>query len=271
MDRRPGSGPLRIQQRGAALLAIVLWLAASLSACGPGADEGGTVRRDPAAEAEWAWLEKTRQDLDQRRARLAAGAADEPFAKETEALSRELYRRLVEFINANPPVQGEPLSERQKAAIRLRSDEEIRLAREFIERGGDYQRAIDILREALAVDPGNPRLRDELSRAQARRYMTRQAFSKVQEGMDQDEVRRLLGQPNLHNVRNWPERGVAGWFYPKDAAGSAAAVWFRQEGERYIVYLHDFDALQPGGAGGATPPEPRRPPASRPQPPRSAT
>ncbi|HSG40132.1 MAG TPA: tetratricopeptide repeat protein [Thermoanaerobaculia bacterium] len=260
-----GSHPTR--KRGAALLGLLLWLAAGLFACGPTAEKGKTVQRDSSSEAEWAWLETTRQDLDRRRVRLAAGAQDEAFVKETEALSRELYRRLVEFINADPPVQGEPLSERQQAAIRMRSDEEIRLAREFIERGGDYQRAIDIYREALAVDPDNPRLREELARAQGRRYMTRQTFSQVQEGMDQDEVRRLLGQPNLHNVRTWPERGVAGWFYPKDAGGSAAAVWFRQEGERYVVYLHDFDALRPGGTAAPAPPEPRRPP----QPPRSAT
>ncbi|HEV2845786.1 MAG TPA: tetratricopeptide repeat protein, partial [Thermoanaerobaculia bacterium] len=164
MDRRPGSGPLRIWKRGAAFLGILLCLA-GLSACGPAAKDGKAVRQDSASDAEWAWLEKTRQDLDQRRARLTAGAADAAFAKETEALSRNFYRRLVELINADPPVQGEPLSERQKAAIRMRSDEEIRLAREFIERGGDYQRAIEIYREALAVDPDNPRLREELARA----------------------------------------------------------------------------------------------------------
>lgn len=270
---RNGRRTLRICRRGAALLGLPLWLAAGLIACGPTAEEGKTVERSSSSDAEWAWLERTRQDLDQRRARLAGGVADDAFAKETEALSRELYRRLVEFINADPPVQGEPLSKRQKAAIRMRSDEEIRLAREFIERGGDYQRAIDIYREALAVDPDNQRLRDELARAQARRYMTRQTFSKVQEGMDQEEVRRLLGQPNLHNVRTWPERGLEGWFYPKDASGSAAAVWFRQEGERYVVYLQDFDALRPGGTAAPAPPEPRRPPAPpRPaQPPRSST
>ncbi|HEX6898410.1 MAG TPA: tetratricopeptide repeat protein [Thermoanaerobaculia bacterium] len=260
--------------RPAALLSVLLCFGGLWAACGPESGDGQTVRRGSASEAEWAWLQQTRQTLDERRARLAGGKADEAFAQETEALSREFYRRLVEHINADPPVQDEPLTPRQQAAIRMRSDEEIRLAREFIERGGDYQRAIDIYREALAVDPDNPRLREELARAEARRYMTRQTFSRVREGMDQEEVRRLLGQPNLHNVRTWPERGVAGWFYPKDARGSAAAVWFRQEGDRFIVYLHDFDALQPGGAaGGAAPPEPRRPrqppPAPTPAPSRS--
>lgn len=258
--------------RPAALLSVLLCFGGGLAACSPAAEERQAVHRDSASEAEWAWLQRTRQTLDQRRARLAGGTRDEAFAKETEALSREFYRRLVELINADPPVQGEPLTQRQLAAIRMRSDEEIRLAREFIERGGDYQRAIEIYREALAVDPENPRLREELAKAQARRYMNRPTFSQVREGMDQEQVRKLLGQPNLHNIRSWPERGVAGWFYPKDASGAAAAVWFRKEGDRYLVYLHDFDALQPGGAGGATPPPatPRRP-APPPPPPRSST
>ena len=81
--------------------------------------------------------------------------------------------------------------------------------------------------------------------AQAQRYMTRETFAQLKEGMDQEEVRSLLGQPNLHNVRDYPSRGVVGWFYPKDESGAAAAVWFRNDGGRFTVYLFDFDALQP--------------------------
>jgi hypothetical protein len=221
--------------------------------CGPSPDKGGTARPSAASDAEWAWLQKTKAALDGQRARLAAApapadiAADPKPVRETEALAAELNRRLTEFINADPPVQGEPLSERQKAAIRMKSDEDILLARQFIERGGDYQRAIDIYREALVVDPGNPKLRDELVRAQARRYMARETFEQVKEGMEQEEVRLLLGQPNLHNVREYPERGVTGWFYPKDTTGAAAAVWFHKEGGRTLVYLLDYDALAPAG------------------------
>src|SRR5947199_2518996 len=51
---------------------------------------------------------------------------------------------------------------------------------------------------------------DELARAEARRYMTRETFAQVRKGMEPDEVRRLLGSPNLNNVRGYPERGVTG-------------------------------------------------------------
>jgi tetratricopeptide (TPR) repeat protein len=263
MKRSLGRGRLRPRNLGAALRAgfLLAMLATGIAGCSPADGERQAAQRSPASDAEWAWLQQTQRTLDERRAKLASGtAADPQFARETEILAGAFNRRLIDFLNADPPVQGEPLTDRQKAAIRMKSDEDILLARQFIERGGDYQRAIDIYKEALIVDPAYSRLREELARAQARRYMTRQTFEQVKEGMDREEVRRLLGQPNLHNVRAYPDRDVIGWFYPKDASGAAAAVWFHKEGNRYTVYLFDFDALQPRPeTGPAGPPQARSP------------
>jgi hypothetical protein len=234
------------------LLCGALLLAAGAPGCGRRAGEK-PARSEPESQSEWAWLQKTKGELDQQRARLAA-QPDPKLQKETQTLSEELNRRLAAFLNADPPVQGEPLSERQKAALRMKSDEEIALAHTWIEQGGDYQRAIDIYKEALEVDPGNPRLQEELARAEARRYMRRDTFAQVQKGMEPDEVRRLLGAPNLNNVRAYPERGITGWFYPRDAVGNAAAVWFHKEEGKTVVYLTDFDALHPQPAPGAVAP-----------------
>jgi hypothetical protein len=109
------------------------------------------------------------------------------------------------------------------------------------------------------VDPGYPLLAAELAKAQSRRYLTREAFAQLKKGMSQDEVRGLLGAPNPHSVRDYPERGVVGWFYPRDASGAAAAVWFaRSDGHdgRYSVYLFDFDALKPPAAAPSQPASP---------------
>jgi hypothetical protein len=261
-SRSPLGGP-----RGAVVLCASLLLAAG---CGSGPEAKPQNR---AAEAEWAWLQRTKGDLDARRARLAGSRADPVLAKQTQALAEELDRRLVELLNADPPVQGEPLSGRQQAALRMKSDEDIELARTYIDRGGDYQRALDIYQEDLAVDPGNSHLRAALAAAQGRRYITRAAFSQVQKGMDQDAVRRLLGAPNLNNVRAYtgspgesgqPGKGIVGWFYPKDASGAAAAVWFHREDGRVTVYLADFNALQP-------PPSPSPAPPAKPRAPQRAT
>ncbi|HEY7216102.1 MAG TPA: hypothetical protein VIC28_15875 [Thermoanaerobaculia bacterium] len=248
-------------RRGAGLLGGCLLIAGL--ACGPAAEERQAAKPTPAAAAEWAWLQQTKQTLDEQRAQLAAGTAPADLARRSDALAAVFNRRLAAFINADPPVQGEPLTKVQQAAIRMKSDEDIRLARQFIAQGGDYQRAIDIYKEALVVDPQNPRLREELARAQARRYMTRQTFAAVKTGMGQDEVRALLGQPNLHNIRAYPNHAVVGWFYPKDESGAAAAVWFHEEGGRYTVYLLDFEALEPRSPTG-----PAEPPGT---PPRSST
>jgi hypothetical protein len=239
---------------------VCAFLGAALLAggCGPTKKEPGD-RRSPAAEAEWAWLEKTRTTLEEQRARLAAAdpnptpasiAAREALRKQTFTLAGELDRRLVALINADPPVQGQPMTGRQKAALRMKAEEDIVLARQLIDEGGDYQRAIAIYKEDLAVDPGDPRLEEELAKAQGRRYMARETFAQLKKGMSQDEVRGLLGAPNLHSVRDYSDRGVVGWFYPKDASGAAAAVWFAKNEGRYAVYLFDFDAIKPP----ATPP-----------------
>jgi tetratricopeptide (TPR) repeat protein len=248
--------PSRARRRGAALLCGALLLAAAAPGCGRRTGETAARPESSDSRAEWAWLQRAKPELDARRARLAA-QPDPKLQKETQALSGELNRRLAAYLNADPPVQGEPLSERQKAALRMKSDEEIHLARTWIEQGGDYQRAIDIYKEALLVDPDNSRLRAELAQAEARRYMTRETFAQARQGMEPDEVRRLLGSPNLNTVRNYPERGVTGWFYPRNAGGDAAAVWFHKEDGRMVVYLTDFDALHPQAA----PPSPA--PAAR--------
>jgi len=239
---------------GIALLGLLMLVSLGPAACGRGEEERAAPAA-VAADAEWSWLQQARQRLDTKRAELARATARpaEPapqiaeLRRAIEILSTEYRRRLVDFINADPPVEGRPLTRRQQEALRLKSAEEILIARDFIDRGGDYRRAIEIYEAALAVDPANPRLQQELERARGMRYMTSERFARVKEGMTPDQVRAALGQPNLHNVREYPERGVTGWFYPKDSTGAAAAVWFHKEGGRTLVYLLDYDALAPAG------------------------
>lgn len=273
MAARPGYG---LTAGTTALCGVLLGGLVFLPACRPSPDERQDARQTEVSVAEWDWLQETKQQLDGQRARLAqleaginTGVPSEELVrlrKQIGDLADELNRRLVEYINANA---RETPGERQLAALRMKSDEDILLAREYVEEAGDYRRAIEIYETALAADPDNPRLRKELEAAKARRYITRERFALIREGMTQDEVRRLLGPPNLQDVRAYPERGVTAWFYPKDASGAAAAVWFRKgtpPDTAPEAYQLDFDAIQPPPAPG---PAPRRP-APRAQPPRPA-
>jgi tetratricopeptide (TPR) repeat protein len=232
-----------IRRRRSGLLLTVAVALGLFAGCGgerggtaPAGSSAGQAAAADAADAEWAWLQQAKKNLD--------AARQKKPAEETAALGEELDRRLVDFINSSPLPEGEKPSGRFLAALRMKSDEDIRLAHRFIEQAGDYRRAIEIYEAALAVDPDNPQLEQELASARAHRYMTVERFLNVKKGMTQDEVRALLGQPNLRDVRDFPERGVTAWFYTKDAEGKAAAVWFAKEKGVPTVYMADFDAIE---------------------------
>jgi hypothetical protein len=226
-----------------------------LAACGGGGDAASAAA---AQEAEWAELQQMKQALDAKRAELAEareqlaaagaeesaglGARVEQLAAETQTMADDFNTRLVAYINANPPVVGEPLSERQQAAIRLKSSEDILYAREYIAEGGDYGRAIDIYNAALVADPDNAELKAALEQAQSGRYMSEERFGQLARGMSDDEVRRLLGPPHYRNVKEY-EDGAVGWFYPTDANRSAAAIYFRKRGDDLEVYKLDYRAV----------------------------
>ncbi len=236
---------------------------------------GGPSKEDQAKEEEWVWLNDTKAQLDAKRQELAelqaqlAEAEEEPTAAEGEEveaagvapglhaqqleaeideLGEELGGRVVTFINADPPIEGEDLTERQLALFRMKSDEDMVMAQEWIEKGGDYRKAIEIYATALTYDPDNERLKAALAEAEIMRYMTEERFASAKKGMTQNEVRQALGQPNLHNVREFPERNVVAWFYPTGEGGSAAAVWFEPDKqEEFKVYKLEFEGVKGRG------------------------
>lgn len=173
----------------------------------------------------------------------------ETLQTEIEAASDEFTQRLVQYLNSDSMamIEGEPPTQRQIDALRLKSSEDMILAKEWIDKGGDYKRAIEIYNTALIYDPDNPELQAALAEAEANRWMTEERFAAVENGMTQADIRSLLGQANLHNIRKYEDRGVEAWFYPTAEDGSAAAVWFepdKKSGE-LTVYQSKFEAVDP--------------------------
>ncbi|HKI87238.1 MAG TPA: hypothetical protein VKA53_10905 [Thermoanaerobaculia bacterium] len=257
---------------------VVALLALAAAACGGGKQ----AKQDAARQQQWQELQANKQKLDAKRKQLADLRTQ---LKEAEAASRETHGRhskseeaseaakptvadletqvktldkdvstesdqfdqsLVDFINAKPIVEGTPPTEIQKQAIRMKSDEDMRLAQEYITKGGDYRHAIEIYNNALAVDPDYQALKDALAKAQEDRYMTKDRFDKVKKNMTADEVREAIGQANLYNVKDYPEKHVTAWFYPKKDGG-AAGVFYRKDTNtgKLKVYATNFDAVKP--------------------------
>ena len=150
-------------------------------------------------------------------------------------------------------IEGEPPSERQLAALHMKSDEDIALAKEWIDKGGDYKRAIDIYTNALRFDPGNEALEQALAEAEELRFMSAERFAAAKKGMTEAEVREALGQVNLHNIKTFPDGKVevVAWFYPTADNGAAAAVWFRDEKDAKKVYKLNYEEVKPKAAAEA--------------------
>jgi hypothetical protein len=238
-----------------------MWIAVvALAGLLAGCTDTKQAESQVAAEArktEWTWLEGAKKDLDAKRQQIAGlqaqAAAGADVSAQIDASNQELDKsveafgaRLAAYINGDPPVYGEPLKPEQKAAARMKSSEDMVIAREFITLGGDYRKAIDIYNSALALDSDNPELKAALAAAEANRFMTTERFAQVKKGMTQDQVRAALGIPLLRNMKDYPDKKVSAWFYPKNDAGEAAGIWFN---DKKIAYQVTFDAVKSQSAG----------------------
>ncbi|MGB3561945.1 MAG: tetratricopeptide repeat protein [Thermoanaerobaculia bacterium] len=255
---------------------FVLLVALIHVACGP----SGQSKQELALQEEFVALQEMQTELNGKRQELAdlrleqVAAVVEGVEAETEAgeeeaveeevdlaseiialeeeiaaLTDEYGGRLVGALNANPMIEGEEPTEMQHTLIAMKSDEDIALARDWIEKGGDYKRAIEIYNTALLIDPDNEKVLAALAEADSARYMNAELFEQAKKGMTQEQIKAILGQVNLHNIREYPDRGVVAWFYPTTEAGGAAAVWFRESKKtgELEAYLIKFEGVRGQG------------------------
>ncbi len=239
----------------------------SVSACSKGNDEDEALAQRQARLAELrdekASLDQERQDLADMRAQLArakAGELAEGEEVDPDALQAQIDQKdadittkaetlngnLVTYINDDPPVEGEPISAETKAAFDLKASEDIVLAKEYITGGGEYSRAIQIYDDILSFAPDNQAALEAKKEAEALRYMDEERFAQVKKGMTSEQVKAVLGTPNRNSIRDYPEKGLKAWYYPKDDQGNAAAVFLRKnkKGDDYDVYRTDFNFIK---------------------------
>ena len=242
-----------------AAAAAAILLLASVAACGPSEEERtATARAEAWAELEEAQaaLNAKRSDLDQLRAQAAApgeGEDAEALAAQAEALDGEVgadgeafSQKLVNYINEAEWDLGGELNEEQRATFAMKSGEDMYLAQEYVVKGGDYRRAIEIVQRAQGVDPDNPDLAARIAEYEAARYVSVEQLAEVKRGMTEAEVESVLGKVFHSYVRNFPDENVFAWFYPKDpeqhGAGAAVGVFFRENDRK--VYRTDPNAVE---------------------------
>ena len=170
-------------------------------------------------------------------------ASLETLQEEVNDLSTDFSTKLVAFINNQSITEGQEFTEIQRKAFNFKAEEDIMIAMEFIEEGGEYQRAIDIMNSSLTFDPENEMLLSAKAKAEEMRYMTEERFDQVKKGMSTEEVRALLGIPKRNNQREF-DNDVTGWFYPKEEPNTAAGVFFQTKNEELKVYKTDFNAVK---------------------------
>lgn len=124
-------------------------------------------------------------------------------------------------------------------AIRLYSDECISTGEEFIKEGGKYKEAIDIYNQALSLDPDYEILKTKIKEAEDFRFIKKERFDQVKNGMTMEEVKAICGYPNVSYIQEREEKGkkVTAWFYPKE--GQKAAGIFFSGGKVYNKYWEE--------------------------------
>ncbi len=223
-------------------------------------ESGVNLELYSALKAKKADLDAKRVELPELEAQLAALGDEEELVEEKEALQTqvttleteigtlvgEVGSDIVEFINSAGLLEGEEIPAEVTEAFGMKSSEDLVLAQEWIDKGGDYVKAIDIIKNAIMNDPDNEELKAALATAEADRFMNEERFAAAEKGMNADEIRGVLGQVNLRNTKEFPDKGVTLWMYKREDGG-AAAVWFRvnKKTEQLEVYDVKFDYLVP--------------------------
>lgn len=109
-----------------------------------------------------------------------------------------------------------------------------------------YDRAIQIYRNALEMDPDNQTIRNRLAFAESRLFLSPRLFTEIQPGLTEAKVIDLIGYPRVDWVRETIRNGrvYSVWIYPKEDGG-AAAVYF----DDGVLYHKNWEAAPADSSG----------------------
>ncbi|HEX2061800.1 MAG TPA: tetratricopeptide repeat protein [Thermoanaerobaculia bacterium] len=127
----------------------------------------------------------------------------------------------------------------------LLAREKIILGDEYMTVLSRYDRAIELYREALELQPGSTDAQERIALAEKKRFVSMTDFANVKTGMKEDAVQRLVGLPREDWIKQVTQnnRVYSVWIYPK-ADGGASAIYF----DNGVVYHTNWNAAAPPAA-----------------------
>lgn len=175
--------------------------------------------------------------------------------KEVSNLTNDFQTKLQDFLYAldselanvrksNPNVN---MRKEHKEANMFFTDETITVCTEWVEKQGDFKKAIETMEETLANDPDNKAARDFLDKLKVDQFMTPEKLALVQRGMKEFEVAKTIGMVYRNFKESWPEQGTMAWFYPREDTGVAGVYFIKGSDDVYSVFKINYDAKKPKG------------------------
>jgi tetratricopeptide (TPR) repeat protein len=165
----------------------------------------------------------------------AEGLPSEPAAvlqERLEALRGDAYRdaatafwdTLTLFLDRTLNNAGLKASPEAARAVDLFADESIALARELVREEGRYDRAVEVLEQALRHAPDHAGVKAEMEATRPFLRLARERFDRAEAGMTMPAVRKLCGVPAPSAMQERTEKGRAltAWLYPNEDGGWAA-------------------------------------------------
>lgn len=127
--------------------------------------------------------------------------------------------------------------------------EKIIMGDEYMQYLARYDKALELYRAAVELDPSSADAKQRVTLAEQRRFVSMTGFANVKTGMKEDAVRGLVGLPREDWIKQVVQnnRVYSVWIYPKEDGG-ASAIYF----DNGVVYHTNWNAAAPPASQAQT-------------------
>ena len=225
--------------RNVLLLFLTLTFAFACAPAGP--PPGANEREWSLLTADYQWLETLRKSQKQPAPNATRKERIELLLENHKKIE-PTYNTLLDKVHAFHDRTGDP------RAAALLAREKILLGDEYMTVLSRYDKALEMYRQALEIQPDNADAQRRIALAEQQRFVSMTAFANVKAGMKEDAVQGLVGLPREDWIKQVVQnnRVYSVWIYPK-ADGGASAIYF----DNGIVYHTNWNAATPPQSGAS--------------------